>query len=671
MRIYHDSHKSEYREPFGAVTGGERVKLSLIVTYDENDSPEETGNFVDPGIATGAVNLRLWRDETGERMVPMEQVSCEHGKALYSATIEAPEESGLLWYYFTWEQDGKKIFYGNNYDQTGGEGVMSESEPPSYQITVYNYAPVPTWYKEGIVYQIFPDRFARDGLWESRCEDVLKDRESAGLKGQGKFIEEDWYRPAYYIKDEEGNVTDWPFYGGSFKGIEERLDHLTSLGVSAIYLNPIFEASSNHRYDTGDYMKVDPMLGTEEDFRELAEAARKKGIRLILDGVFSHTGADSVYFDKYGNYGGEGAYDNPESRYRDWYEFRDNDPVGYRSWWGVRDLPEVNETNESYRDMICGDSGVLSKWLRAGASGWRLDVADELPDSFIREIRHRIKVEDVDGLLLGEVWEDASNKISYGEKRKYLMGDELDSTMNYPLRDLLTDFADYRITASQVARRIMSLAENYPRENFYGALNLIGSHDRQRILTRMGAGENYDRAVARVKLLSVLQYTLPGVPCIYYGDEAGMTGGEDPDNRNGYPWECENQELLFHYRQLGILYREHPALQTGGLRMLNSGNENVIAFLRTGEEENLLILANRCEGAETIYADFLSDQMEDVKTSYCLELLRSEEIKTESGSITGDIKVDGNGTAIICMRRENPKSFEMKRSAGVICHISS
>ena len=582
MNIYHNSRETEYRDPFGAAEAGSLVRLKL-------DISGETGEISTLYDGSGEVMLRLWHDETGETLVPMNIVAQSAGylsseqTLTFETEITMPEETGVLWYYFMIKVNGRTVYYGNNVNNTGGEGCMSDMQPSSYQITVYRYAPVPSWYKDAIVYQIFPDRFARDDNWRDRCQNAADSAD--GRKGQRKFIEEDWYKSAYYEKDEKGNVTGWPFYGGSLRGIENKLDYLASMGVGAVYLNPIFAASSNHRYDTADYMTIDPMLGDEEDFRHLADACEQRGIKLILDGVFSHVGADSIYFDKYGNFGGEGAYENEDSKYRNWFEFKDDDPVGYRSWWGVSDLPEVNEDEESFRELICGENGVIAKWLRAGASGWRLDVADELPDDFIKAIRRRIKTEGQDNLLLGEVWEDASNKTSYGQKRQYLMGDELDSTMNYPIRDLLIDFVLFKKGAWETGDRLMSLAENYPAENFYGALNLIGSHDRARIITVMGAETNYDMAALRVGMLAMLSYTLPGVPCVYYGDEAAMMGGPDPDNRGGFIWGRENVGMQKYYRQLGLIYHQHPVLKSGQLRIIDTGSQDVLGFLRDGEGE--------------------------------------------------------------------------------------
>ena len=489
ISCYHDSQNIEYRKPTGALKTGEEVSLCI----------KAEGSF-----ESLSCTLHLWHNETGGRQIPMEK-TIEGDACLFRVSVVPGEVSGLCWYHFIFEDGnggdgdtsaGGKFYYGNNEERLGGIGAACEWEPPGYQITVYDEAAVPKWYKDSIVYQIFPDRFARDDAWMEKQQAVEEMR--AGVKrekwqGAERVIEEDWYGLPYYIKNEKGEVTHWPFFGGTLKGIREKLFYLKSMGAGAIYLNPVFLASSNHKYDTADYMMIDPGFGTEEDFKALCDDARKLGIRIILDGVFNHTGADSKYFDQFGNWG-NGACAGPESPYYNWYRFEEF-PDKYDCWWGVGDLPNVEENEPSYREFIYGGDvrntvsdcqfhdNVVAKWLRAGASGWRLDVADELPDDFIAGIRKTVKAVDPDALLMGEVWEDASNKISYDVQRRYFMGDELDSTMNYPARDLLMDYMLGRSDADTAVRRLNSLAENYPPENFYGVLNLMGSHDRARTLT--------------------------------------------------------------------------------------------------------------------------------------------------------------------------------------------
>lgn len=664
MKIYHDSRNTDYRKPFGAAKTGTDITISLMV---EDMKPEN-------------VRLVVRRDDSSvPQFLGMREVAGSNTKTKYAVTLKAPEKGCLLWYYFALEVGDEDfrdtIYYGNNENAMGGIGRIYRMDPVPYQITVYRESTVPEWYKNGIVYQIFPDRFAKDEDWKERCEASVKKINSRPGGGK-RFIQEDWNQKAFYVKDEKGRVTDWPIYGGSFKGIEEKLDYLSSLGVSAIYLNPIFESTSNHHYDTADYMKTDSSLGTEEDFVSLAAAAKKRGIRIFLDGVFSHTGADSKYFDRFGNFEpGIGAYSNEESPYRSWYKFDDNEECGYKSWWGVDDLPEVDEEDPGFRELITGEGGVLEHWMKLGASGWRLDVADELPDSFIRAITSRVKKTDPEGLVIGEVWEDASNKISYGERRKYFMGDELDGTMNYPLRDILLDYINYTISSGYAGEMLMNLKENYPEENFYGALNLIGSHDRERIITAMACEEDYRSAVRKVRALATLQYTLPGVPCIYYGDEVGLTGKADPENRNGFPWGFENLDLGYHYRILGLIYHEHPVLKDGEFRMLSGDygiSDDVFAFVRSGGRSNktgekIIVLASRRYGD----VDVDLRNIPGLECGYALELLSGGRMETGDAGIEEIIHMEPLSCRIICIMDEPPAKEMLGRSAGVICHISS
>ncbi len=683
MRIKHDSRDERYRAPYGAVSPGTDITLAIDF---EDCTPESVSLifFDERSDRRGQISMNETLQDDAGRQVRR-----------YEAVINSGSATGLLWYWFaaefTDDYDERRIlYYGNGPERLGGTGCIyqdheiAEPDVPAYQITVYKRAEVPEWYRDGIVYQIFPGRFSRDEGWRERCEEAVK-RVNDRRSDTKRVIQEDWNKAAYYVKDDMGRVTEWPVYGGSLKGIGEKLDYLKSLGVTAIYLNPVFESASTHHYDTADYMTIDPTLGTNEDFAHLASEAKERGIRIILDGVFSHTGADSIYFDYYGNYkaqdvtlphDGKGAWQGEESPYRKWYKFDDSEACGYKSWWGVTDLPEVDENNEDYKDFILGENGVIDHWMKAGASGWRLDVADELPDSFIAGVRSRIKAEDPDGLLIGEVWEDASNKISYGERRKYFMGDELDGTMNYPLRDILLDYINYTISSGDAAKRLESLSENYPRENFYGALNLIGSHDRERIITAMACKEDYKSAVSKVRVLSTLQYALPGVPCIYYGDEVGLTGGRDPENRSGYPWGYENLDLGYHYRMLGLLYDEHPVLKDGDFTMLSGRDgisEDIFAFLRTpcvdrgDSNERILVLANRSYGA----AEVDLSEISETEAGFALELLRTRELPLDENGTPGRIEMDPLSVKVICLRDERPEKEDLGRKAGVICHIST
>ena len=410
MRLIHNSRLTQFRTPFGAVTTGTSVSLSVIL------------EDADPNQAT--LTLRTWVDGIGETLIPMEH----KGDGIFTGELNCAEPC-LVWYSFICNIEGQsEVRLGAPQGRTGGEGVVyNYAEVPSFQITVYKHRENrPTWYEHGMVYQIFPDRYARDENWRERTlAEVEKPR-----NGIQRRMVEDWNEPPVYERAEDGSIKTWDFYGGSLKGIQNDLPRIAELGFTAIYLNPIFEAASNHRYDTADYTKIDPILGTEQDFTELCEAAEKLGISIILDGVFNHTGDDSIYFNRYGNYPGVGAWQSEDSPWRDAFTFHEDG--SYDCWWGVSNMPALNENSELVRKKLLGKDGVIRKWLRAGAHGWRLDVADELSDDFLADIKAAVLEEKPDALLLGEVWEDASNKISYGHLRRYLQGSELDSPWTTP-----------------------------------------------------------------------------------------------------------------------------------------------------------------------------------------------------------------------------------------------
>ncbi|MBQ9827888.1 MAG: glycoside hydrolase family 13 protein, partial [Lachnospiraceae bacterium] len=534
MTITHNTRDPNFRIPFGAVKCGTKILMSLAAS--------------EPGLK---VMLRTWVDGEGEKLFPMKE---EEGEGLYIYRTElCREDPGIIWYSFIisrTEEDGtEKVFrYGAREGRTGGEGAVYDHEPPSFQITVYRERRLPDWYRKAVFYQIFPDRFSRDDNWEETVKAGLGSHKN----GPARVINYDWDKTPSYKKDEKGRVTEWEFYGGTLRGIRDRLPFLKDMGITALYLNPVFESASNHRYDTGDYMHVDPVLGGDEALEELIDAAEKEGISIILDGVFNHTGCDSIYFNRYGNYDSLGAFQSENSSYRSWYTFNDT-PAGYNCWWGVEDLPDVNENEESYKRFIYdGDDAVVSHYLKKGIRGWRLDVADELPDEFIEGIKAAALKTKEDSVIIGEVWDDASNKISYGKLRRYLLGSELDGAMNYPLLDAVHSFLLSETNAYDLLETLTSLKENYPSEALYGAFNLMGSHDRARIMTIMGEApsegslsdeekgsfrlteERRNLAKSRIWLMTLMQMTLPGVPSLYYGDEAGLEGYRDPWNRGAY-----------------------------------------------------------------------------------------------------------------------------------------
>ena len=506
-----DSRDPRYKSPFGAVPCGTAVTLTV--------TPEEDFS------ACAAVTFGEFAGCRGE--TPL--LPCPGG---FSGVFTAPDAPELVWYTFRFtRRDGSSAFLGRN-----GWGGEADRQP--WQLTVYENRPTPDWFGRGVTYQIFPDRFCR-----------LTRPDPRGLLGE-RTVHDNWDDMPRLGPDPVTGRWNNDFFGGSLRGIREKLDYLQSLSVTTLYLNPIFYAASSHRYDTADYRMVDPLLGTEEDLRDLCAEAKKRGMHVILDGVFNHTGDDSRYFNRHGFFDTPGAYQSKDSPWYDWFCFRQW-PEEYDAWWGIHTLPAVNESAPSYRDFIIRDQdSVIRRWLRCGADGWRLDVADELPDDFIEEIRAAMEQEKPDSYLLGEVWEDGSNKIAYSRRRRYLLGRETHGLMNYPLRGAVLDYVRGG-DAAAFRDAMEEQRENYPPAAFYGGLNILGTHDTPRILTLLGTDavpeskearaachlspEGRRRAVRRLTLAVVLLYTFPGSPTIYYGDEAGMEGFEDPLNRRGFP----------------------------------------------------------------------------------------------------------------------------------------
>ena len=527
IMLLHDSHNEFYRTPSGPAPAGSNVLIRLHC--DE---------------ATSVV-LRTWMtEELCYTMLP----TAEH---VWEVAIPLPTTPGLFWYYFLiYRKDGRTIRYGNQPDKLGGVGVAYDhGEPESFQITLYDPAyKTPEAFHGANIYQIFPDRFRHA---PTKAVDDRKDR----------YVHKNWDEELLGVGDlRGGKYQELDFYGGTLTGIQEKLPYLKDMGIDIIYLNPIFRARSNHRYDTGDYTQVDPLCGANTEFTELCEAAKKVGIRVMLDGVFSHTGEDSVYFNHFGHYPTLGAYQGQSSPYYDWYTFN-HYPEDYKAWWGILSLPELRKDNPEYQKfMFQPHEGVVPRWIEAGSCGWRLDVADELPVDFLRKLRAAAKAADPEAVVLGEVWEDASNKVAYGETRCYCTGDTLDSVMNYPVREAILNFVMGKTSASTFVRLIHHQEEVYPAQFRYALKNLVGSHDRCRALNILAGREcqelskadqqhvhlnveEYELAVRRYKLCIDLLCALPGCATVYYGDEVGLTGCHDPWNRRAFPWGREDKSL--------------------------------------------------------------------------------------------------------------------------------
>ena len=575
MRILFDSKELQYKNPFGTLTPGQDCTLTILIpttvrtTYVDCILNYENGHYC----------------RTEHLMFEKTQGPYD----VYRGTFRL-EYPGLYFYFFyiTTQTGGFRLFkQGDDTNMEAGDLWQVSCVPESFT--------TPDWAKGATIYQVFPDRFCRVGKPDLRG------------KLQPYTVHTDWYEEVQWRPTPEGLVLNNDFYGGNFKGITEKMDYIASLGANILYLNPISKSFSSHRYDTGDYKTPDPMLGTEADFVEMCDAAHERGIRVILDGVYSHTGSNSLYFNKDKAFDSEGAYNSRESAYSSWYTFH-NWPHSYNSWWNFETLPTVNKMDPEFiKYIITDEDSVIAHWLKLGADGFRLDVADELPDEFLKLLYDRVKEVKPDALVLGEVWEDASNKSAYGHRRTYFTNAELDSVMNYPFRTAIINFTRGWDSGKGLKDAVMTIVENYPPEVVACNMNLLGTHDTPRILTalvddfdgpreeaarRRLSRNNMDVARERLLMASFLQYTLPGSPSLYYGDEACMEGYRDPFNRRTYPWGREDQEILDHYKRLGKLRQYHEALRVGDIRFFQAADKH-LGFTRSLNGKNFRVYCNR------------------------------------------------------------------------------
>ena len=617
MILQHNTTAAFYRSPQGALPAGAPVRLRVaVMSASEPDS----------------VVMRVWDGE--EHYFPMRLLGAQDGKRYYEVQINVSEKPCLYWYRFEAVSGDHRVRLGAPDDSGCGEGAIGSST--DFQITVYDPAyKTPAWMHEGVMYQIMVDRFyhgeGTDALMHAKDDMHVE-------------LHEKWDEMPFLNTTENGDNFAHDFYGGNLEGVRQKLPYLKEMGVNIIYFNPIFEARTNHKYDTGDYTKVDPMFGDEAKLRQLCKEAREMGIRIMLDGVFSHVGDDSVYFNRRGHFGEKvGAYRDQKSPYYKWFNFK-KWPDEYECWWGFRTLPNVNEMDEDFRrHILSGEDAVIKHWVRQGTSGWRLDVADELPMEFLRELRKEVKSVDEDAAVLGEVWEDASHKVAYGQMRSYVLGDTLDSVMNYPLREALIDFLMGRKNAGTVVAGLNAIQQNYPKQFLYSLMNLMGSHDRPRILNVLAGNDGNDiprdkRAahelsqeermigVLRERMMLRMIVSVPGMPCVYYADEAGMEGCADPFCRRTYPWGNEDKQLLAYYRGMIAMRNSNQVLRTGECRYIAPCNAvlGVIRSIEGGsdalggkaEDACAVTLINRSSRAVTVYLT-------------CQELMGAKEILSD------------------------------------------
>ncbi len=625
-------HRPELRR---FIISGGRERYTANCTY----KPAETVRFelsLPLAILPAQAEMYIWLESGGEAIrYTMDRIRLEDDMDVFAVTINMKDmasrfslEVGLFYFGFDFKANGERVRVIQSPADGQPEFCHDERGDGAFALTVYDRKyPAPTDWYGGIIYHAFVDRFFSSG----KC----KPKKYAVMNG-------DWYGGELQYPEYPGAfVANDMFFGGDLWGIIEKLDYLSSLGVTTLYLSPVFEAHSNHKYDTGDFEKVDSMFGGEKALAALLKAAEVRGIAVILDGVFNHTGSDSKYFNKEGTYKTLGAYQSDDSPWREWYSFGET-REDYESWWGIKNVPRVNSRLPSYMNYIAGEGGIIDKWTSLGVSGWRLDVVDELSDEFVQAIAERARLSSVSSrspIIVGEVWEDASCKIAYGHRRHYFLGKQLDSVMNYPVRSALLEYMHSR-NAEPMMLALSTIWEHYPTEVVHVLMNLLGTHDTIRIITALAGDapdeytnaelsqkrmtpEQYAEGERLVKLAYLINATIPGVPSIYYGDEAGMEGYSDPFNRRPFPWGRENESILEHYRAVGKLRRENSVYRSGELYICRFGIDGLLMFGRGSETETLYTATNR--GENGIYITYASG-----------EVLFA----------TGDVTVDENGVRI-------------------------
>lgn len=655
--VAYDSRDLSCKDPFGAVVPGTPIRFTISVRTEGAD--------VSACLELSGQDFRS--------AVRMEEVSRQGGTVRLSCRY-TPERPGLVWYWFSVRAKDREVYAGA-LEREGGISRTVLHHPRPYQLTVYERQALPSWAGEGAFYQIFVDRFDKslDGIPKLR---------------KGSLLHTDWDDTPVYVRAcKDGSVKRWTFFGGDLDGVTGKLAYLWELGINAIYLNPVFESPSNHKYDTSDYSRIDAGFGGDEALVRLCSKAAEWGIRIVLDGVFSHTGSDSVYFNKEGSYGCKGAFQSKDSPYFSWYRFRDF-PEDYDCWWGFKGLPNVNELDPSYMDfMVEGADSIVRRWMRAGISGWRLDVADELPDEFIKRLRKVVKEENPDAVLIGEVWDDASNKVSYSVRREYLLGHELDSATGYPVRDAIIQYVTGKCDAARFVSSVRQLTENYPPEQMRFNLSILGSHDVLRIITALGdapdessmsqeAKEAYslpahklDLARKRLMLASLLQFTLPGTPMVYYGDEAGMQGYSDPYCRGPFPWGREDRALWSWHKSLGEARAVRESIKRGSFDVIGTSGR-AICFMRRLERDVTIVALNPSDEEALVDADV--GALGNGPISFQDLFFGSGSVSSSGGSLKLGLAPFSSRCYTTTLK--SPPVFarlEMQRRAGVLMHVTS
>ncbi len=650
--LRHDSRDTLYRTPGGAVSAGTQVKLRFRTFH--NDVSQVQARIYDLNKSGQQIkNMSLAASDVSCYQADLENDTCD----FWEVTLPNSEPDNL-WYRFIVTDGTKTVYYADNTAALdGGLGSPSDNAiDNSYALMVYSPSfAVPSWAQNAVIYQIFPDRFRNGRIdndpktgdlryddpvlalpWGTLPEGFCRNYTDANANCPWRF---DDTPPTSSPTKEQPRGRD--YMGGDLKGVDQNLEYLQSLGVNTIYFNPVFDAGSNHSYDTQDYYKIDPYFGTQKDWDNLVKHAKQLGIRIVLDGVFNHLSSDSAFFDRYHHYPTDGACESAASPYRAWFHFRaptgsepsvcaPSTPGGndtfYDGWFGFDSIPVINKSLPAVQQyFLMGSDSVSKHWLKAGSSGWRMDVMGDpsFPAGYWETFRSVVKSTKSDSLIISETWQKDSTLL------RMLRGDRADSTMNYRLRDAVIGllapsnfdskgFADsgHPILPSEFAARISSIREDYPAAAFYSAMNLLDSHDTERLLWTLTPGTettadkeqnaaNLADGKLRQKLASLIQFTLPGAPTVYYGDEVGLTGDDDPDDRRTYPWVDlggNPDTLMFsHYQTLATLRKQNTALTAGDLQVLLADDSaGTLAFGRKTTSQAAIVVINRSTNPHTV-----------------------------------------------------------------------
>jgi glycosidase len=569
--LLHDPRLPTYRSPFGAVPAGTTVTLrlrtahggaSFVILYYEQTASHARGHQA-MAIATRGSKYDVWRITFTLKDV-----------AVYS-------------YDFLVTKGNNKRWYADTATAENTAGTVYKGMPDQrFHLTSYDPTfKTPSWAPDAVYYQIFPDSFYNG--------DPSNDRTVMSAVDGGT-------QPTFYTSESNPPQGQYGFYGGDLQGIDDKLGYLKDLGVNTLYLNPIFLARTNHKYDTSDYYSIDPHFGTMETLQKLLSDAHAAGMRVILDGVFNHTGNDSVYFNQYNRFPDVGAYQSQSSPYYPWYTFSSwpSDPATFPN---ASNLPQLNESPAVKDFIFQKPDSVAQHWLNVGTDGWRLDAATFKSHAWWQSFRAAVKARFPEDVLVCEC------DLSPIDATSYLMGNEFDGVMNYRFREVMLEFfargADiqggFAASATSFFNQLLAIVQEYPLPALYASMNLVDSHDTGRVLSSLRGSK------AELQQVITFQATWLGAPAIYYGDEAGMTNAVSPDSsyisRQFFDWQHPDTDLQAYYRSVLHIRQVNPALRDGAITPLVLNNSSrIVSFLRRDSRQSVVVAFNDDAKSHTV-----------------------------------------------------------------------